>query len=70
MKAEKSKRGRPPKEPAARRSDELRIRLTSDERAALDAWAQGHGEETSTLARTVLLCTVKKELRKDGERGN
>ena len=63
MRADKAQRGRPPKEPAERRSDELRIRLTSDERAALDEWAHAQGQETSTLARTILLQLVNRKNR-------
>ena len=44
-------RGRPPKEPDKRKSAELRIRLTEQERAELDEAA---GANTSTWARDVL----------------
>lgn len=48
----KRDRGRPPKPPEERKAAELRIRLTADQRASLDAAA---GEDTSTWAREVLL---------------
>ena len=50
-------RGRPPKAPDDRKSAELRIRLTEDERAELDAAADGH---TSTWARAILLRAAKR----------
>jgi len=61
MRTKKLSRGRPPKTPAERRSAELRIRLTADERAALDAWAIANGQETSTLARELLLKEIEKK---------
>jgi hypothetical protein len=53
-------RGRPPKEPEDRRTDELRIRLTEEERQTLDSAAPG---KTSTWARDVLLREAKKAKR-------
>jgi hypothetical protein len=48
-----------PKLPTAEfRGNVLRIRLTDDERAVLDAAATGVGYETSTWARVVLLATA------------
>jgi hypothetical protein len=66
MRTKKPARGRPPKDAAERRSSELRIRLTADERAALDATAIANGEETSTWARVILLALVAKKSRKSG----
>jgi hypothetical protein len=63
MKTKPRGRGRPPKAPDERRTAELRIRLTTDERAALDAWARANGEETSTLARAILLRELSKPKR-------
>ena len=57
---EKRQRGRPPKPDEERRSAELRIRLTEDERAALDNAA---GENTSTWARDVLLKAAARKAR-------
>lgn len=54
---ETKERGRPPKPPEERKSAELRIRLTEDERSALDHAA---GENTSTWAREVLLKAAKR----------
>ena len=50
--------GRPPKPPEERKSAELRIRLTEDERAILDDAAKG---KTSTWARTLLLKAARRE---------
>lgn len=50
----KRERGRPPKSPENRRSDELRIRLTEAERELLDRVSGGE-EGTSTWARELLL---------------
>jgi len=49
--------GRPPKPPDERKSDELRIRLTADERAELDRAADG---KTSTWARELLLRAARR----------
>lgn len=48
-------RGRPPKKQPERRENILRIRLTDDERAELDASAQEKGLDSSTWARSELL---------------
>jgi len=64
MRTKKPARGRPPKDAAERRSSELRIRLTADERAALDATAFANGEETSTWARAILLALTGKPRKK------
>jgi len=55
-----TKRGRPPKDPDERKSAELRIRLTDDERSELDRVAGG---KTSTWAREILLREAKKRSR-------
>jgi hypothetical protein len=47
--------GRPKKPDAERRGNILRIRLTVEERAALDEAANRTSEETSTWARDILL---------------
>ena len=52
-------RGRPPKAPEDRRSAELRIRLTEDERELLDT---AGGGKTSTWARTVLLRAAQRRI--------
>ena len=57
---EKRERGRPPKPDADRKSAELRIRLTEEERETLDNAA---GEKTSTWARDVLLRAAKRKTR-------
>ena len=54
--------GRPPKPPDERKSAELRIRLTEDERTALDDAARG---QTSTWARSVLLKAAKRRAQAD-----
>lgn len=51
-------RGRPYKDPGERKSAELRIRLTEDERKSLDA---AGGGKTSTWARDVLLRAAKRK---------
>ena len=53
-----SERGRPPKPPDERKDSELRIRLTADEREALDEAAGG---KTSTWARGILLKAAKRQ---------
>lgn len=50
--------GRPPKPDDERKSAELRIRLTADEREELDRAA---GDNTSTWAREVLLKAAKRK---------
>jgi hypothetical protein len=50
-------RGRPPKSPDERKTAELRIRLTNEQREVLDAAAEG---DTSTWARDVLLRAAKR----------
>lgn len=50
-------RGRPPKDPTDRKSDELRIRLTQEQRDLLDEAAGGN---TSAWARDVLLKAAKR----------
>ncbi len=52
-------KGRPEKQPAERRSNVLRIRLTEDERRTLDAVADSKTLETSTWARSELLQLAK-----------
>jgi hypothetical protein len=54
----KPERGRPPKPDDERKSAQLRIRLTDEERAALDAAADG---KTSTWARKLLLRAATKK---------
>lgn len=58
METQERDRGRPPKPPEERKSAELRIRLTAEEREALDRAA---GENTSTWARDVLLRAAKRK---------
>lgn len=53
-------RGRPPKSPEERKTAELRIRLTPEQRATLDAAADA---DTSTWARDVLLRAAKRRSR-------
>ena len=53
-------RGRPPKSPEDRKTAELRIRLTPEQRTALDAVADG---DTSTWARELLLRAAKRRSR-------
>jgi hypothetical protein len=53
-------RGRPPKPPEDRKTAELRIRLTPEQRATLDAAAD---VDTSTWARDVLLRAAKRRSR-------
>jgi hypothetical protein len=57
---DKRERGRPPKPDEDRRTAELRIRLTEQERSILDLAA---GEQTSTWARLVLLAAAARKLR-------
>jgi len=57
---EKRDRGRPPKPDEDRRSAELRIRLTDEERERLDDAAGG---KTSTWARDVLLKAAARKSR-------
>ena len=60
MKSEKRPRGRPPGPSDKRRTAELRIRLTPDEREKMDRAATAHGEDTSTWARARLLSLAGK----------
>jgi hypothetical protein len=52
--------GKPRKPDDERRGNVLRIRLTEQERAAIDAAAKEKGLETSTYARMELLALAKK----------
>ena len=52
--------GRPKKSDSERKDSELRIRLTAEDRLALDKAAQGAGQETSTWARDLLLKNAEK----------
>jgi hypothetical protein len=51
----KKKRGRPPKDHSDARGNVLRIRLSQEEREALDETARAANLETSTWARSELL---------------
>ena len=51
----KNKRGRPPKGHSDARDDVLRIRLSQEEREALDDAARAANLDTSTWARATLL---------------
>ena len=62
--------GRPPKPPDEVKANVLRIRLTEDERAALDRAASFHGDDTSTWARATLLALAKRTPKKRGPVGN
>ena len=55
-----NERGRPPKADDERKSAELRIRMTQEERELLDAAAGG---KTSTWARNVLVRAAKRNNR-------
>ena len=55
---DKSERGRPPKADDERKSAELRIRMTQEERELLDTAAGG---KTSTWARDVLVRAAKRK---------
>jgi uncharacterized protein (DUF1778 family) len=57
---DKRERGRPPKPDEERRTAELRIRLTDDEREILDKAAEG---KTSTWARELLLKAATRKSR-------
>jgi hypothetical protein len=57
---DKRERGRPPKPDEDRRSAELRIRLTDEEREKLDDFAGG---KTSTWARELLLKAATRKSR-------
>jgi uncharacterized protein (DUF1778 family) len=52
--------GRPKKPDSERKADELRIRMTEEERLLLDDAAQNAGQETSTWARETLLKIASK----------
>jgi hypothetical protein len=54
--------GRPKKPDSERKDSELRIRLTAQDRLALDKAAQSAGKETSTWARHILLKNAGKPL--------
>ena len=63
-----TKRGRPPKDETERKSAELRIRLTTDERQLLDVAAVA-SDGTSTWARGILLREAKKKARRSESGG-
>jgi hypothetical protein len=56
--------GRPKKPDDEARGNVLRIRLTTEERKALDAAARSRGLESSTWARMELLALARKALAK------
>ena len=60
-----NERGRPPKADEDRKSAELRIRMTQEERELLD---QAAVEKTSTWARDVLVKAAKRKV--SGQQGN
>ncbi len=55
------KRGRPKKPKKERRTKPLRILMNDEERAAVEAAADGKGMEASTWARMVLLSAARGE---------
>ena len=55
---DKNERGRPPKADDERKDNVLRIRMTQDEREAIDQAADG---KTSSWARDVLLRAAKRK---------
>ena len=55
---DKNERGRPPKADGERKDNVLRIRMTQEEREALDQAANG---KTSSWARDVLLRAAKRK---------
>jgi hypothetical protein len=57
---------RPKKAKGQQRQNFLRIRLTDDERAKLDATANSKALDTSTWARTTLLDVATKKPRNQG----
>ncbi len=66
-------RGRPKKPEGESRGNVLRIRLTEEERAALDKAAEAKTLDTSTWARSELLSLAKKSVTgrpKDGSGGS
>jgi uncharacterized protein (DUF1778 family) len=58
---------RPRKPDGETRENVLRIRLTEEERAAIDAAAKEKGLETSTYARVELLALARKGRPKKGQ---
>ena len=56
--AQRRPRGRPPQDPATVRSDVLRIRVSADERAALEAAASG--QDVSTWLRELGLAEARR----------
>ena len=58
---------RPRKPDGETRENVLRIRLTGEERAAIDASAKEKGLDTSTYARMELLALAKKNRPKKGQ---
>lgn len=59
-------KGRPRKPASESKSYMLRIRMTEDDRALLEAAAKSAGEETSTWARDELVALARKIVAKDG----
>ena len=61
--------GRPPKDPADRQTNGIRLPLTDAERALIDAAAKADGDRPVTWARDALLRAAKRKAA-SGERGS
>lgn len=61
-KNEKRRRGRPPKKPAERKDETLRIPVTVGQKAAITKAAEKTGEDFAAWARTVLLAEADRVL--------
>jgi hypothetical protein len=57
------KMGRPPKAPEDRRDDDVKIPLTTAEKAAIWEAAEGDGEKPITWSRKILLKAAKRRQR-------
>ena len=55
-------RGRPPKSPKDRRTDNMKIPLTAEEKAAIERAAQAGNDKPVTWARDALLRAAKRRI--------
>lgn len=61
--------GRPKKAPSERHDDDMKIPLTSEEKAVIQAAAESVGKKPTTWARDTLLRSAKKKTKPQAESG-
>lgn len=62
--------GRPPKDPADRRDETIRVPLTAAEKEWVDAAADADGKKPTTWAHDVLVRAARKKSAASGKRGS